>query len=276
MIFILVDMRKRIQISFITIGLIVLISIVLWFRYSQKNIHDLPAILESGRLSVLSDSSSIGFSVNGETVSGFQYEIVKAFADSMGLELVISEQNDIKACVEAVQSGDYNLIAAFMPVTSEWKNELAFTKPLFSARQMLVQALSNDSLATKRIKTHFDLANDTVFLPMNSPHKIRLKNLSNELAEKIYLVEVKNASTQQMVRMVATGKIKQTICDEQLARKLQVQYPNLDVSLPIGFTQEQAWAVHPTAPRLLEKLNDFLSDFLGSSAYWEIYRKYYN
>ena len=78
-----------------------------------------------------------------------------------------------------------------------------------------------------------------------------------------------------MVRMVSCGQIKYTICNEQFARKLKLKYPNIDVSLPIGFAQQQAWVVHPKSPRLLEKLNEFLDDFIGSSAYWNIYRKYY-
>jgi len=78
-----------------------------------------------------------------------------------------------------------------------------------------------------------------------------------------------------MVRMVSTGQIKYTICNEQFAQKLKLKYPNIDVSLPIGFAQQQAWVVHPNSPLLLEKLNEFLDDFIGSSAYWNIYRKYY-
>jgi len=78
-----------------------------------------------------------------------------------------------------------------------------------------------------------------------------------------------------MVCLVAKGKINLTICDEQFARKLKFKYPNIDVSLPISFAQEQAWAVHPDSPKLLESLNEFLDDFIGSSAYWSIYRKYY-
>ena len=86
---------------------------------------------------------------------------------------------------------------------------------------------------------------------------------------------MKSKSTEQIVHLVALGKIKYTICDEQIAQQFKLQYPNIDVSLPIGFEQEQAWAVHSGSPKLLEELNSFLNDFIGSSAYWKIYRKYY-
>jgi membrane-bound lytic murein transglycosylase MltF len=56
---------------------------------------------------------------------------------------------------------------------------------------------------------------------------------------------------------------------------LKLQYPNIDISLPVGFEQQQAWLVHLESPKLLEELNNFLNDFIGSSAYWKIYRKYF-
>ena len=268
-------MSRKIQIVIAFIALVVLFSAFVWIRHSKNQIHDLPGIIESGRLSVLTDSSSIGFAVRGDSVSGFQYEIVKAFADSLGVELVITEKNDIKACMDGLNAGDYDLIANFIPVTTEWKKSALFTTPFFTSREVLIQRINNNLSRSKILTKHSELANDTVYIPVNSPFKMRLNHLSNEIADPIHIIEVKNKSSEQMVRMVALGKIKYTICNEQFAQKLKLKYPNIDVSLPIGFAQQQAWVVHPRSTKLMEKLNEFLGDFIGSSSYWNIYRKYY-
>ncbi len=268
-------MRKKIQIGFIIGTVVLLLVMVLWIRDVRSRVHDLPSIMKSGRLSVLLDSSETGFSVKGDSVFGFQYEIVKAFADSLGLELVITEQSDLKSCMEDIESGDYDIIASFVPVTTEWKNKVLFTIPFFNSRQVLVQRLSPDSLHKPLIKSHVDLANDTIYLPSHSPYRMRIRHLSDEIAEPIHVVEVKNVTAEQLVRFVARGKMKYTICDEQLAKKLQTIYPDIDISLQIGFEQQQAWVVHSKSPLLLERLNSFLSDYVGSTAYWELYQKYY-
>jgi len=270
-------MNRKILIWIAGIAIIslVVLSTFLGNHRFKNQIHDLPGILKSGRLSVLTDSSSIGFSVKGDSVSGFQYEIVKSFADSLGLELVITEKNDIKDCLDGLSSGDYDIIANFIPVTTEWKSKVLFTTPFFTSREVLVQRREIKPFRTKLIKKHDELANDTIYIPVNSPFKMRLNHLSNEIAEPIHIIEIKNKSSEQMVRMVSKGKIKLTICDEQFAKRLKLKYLNIDVSLPISFAQQQAWAVHPRSPKLLEKLNEFLDDFIGSSAYWNIYRKYY-
>jgi membrane-bound lytic murein transglycosylase F len=266
-------MSRKILFRIAGIALILLSCGFYGMQHTQNKIPDLPTILESGRLTVLTDSSSIGFSVKGDTVSGFQYEIVKAFADSLGLELVISEKNDLKACMDGLSTGDYDIIANLVPVTTEWGKNAAFTIPFFTSREVLVQRLNTD--LSKQVIKQSQLANDTIYIPVNSPFKMRLLHLSDEIADPIHILELKNKSSEQMVRMVACGKIKYTICNEQFAQKLKLKFPNIDTTLPIGFAQQQAWVVHPNSPLLLEKLNEFLDDFIGSSAYWNIYRKYF-
>jgi len=266
-------MIRKIQIGIVV--LIVIVGIIVVVHVKRTRIHDLPGILKSGRLSVLTDSSSIGFSKKGDSISGFQYEIVKAFADTLGLELVIAKQNDLKTSMEGLINGDYDLIANFTPVTTEWKNDVLFSNPFFTSRQVLVQQIQTDSVKTKKITKQTDLANETIYVRVNSPFKMRLNHLSNEIASPINIVELKNKNTEQLVQLVALGKIKYTICDEQYAQSLKLKYPNIDISIPIGFQQQQAWAVYSKSPKLLAELNDFLSDFIGSTAYWKIYRKYY-
>lgn len=268
-------MRKKIQIATVVLVLVAILVSVLWIRDVRSRIHDLPSIMDSGRLSVLTDSSRLGFATKGDSAYGFQYEIVKAFADTLGLELVISEQNDLKSCLKELESGDYDIIANLIPVTTEWNQRALFTKPLMTAKQVLVQRIEDDTTQLPRIKTHHQLAKDSIYIQYNSPFKMRLQHLSDEIADTIHIFEVKNLNTEQLVRLVAEKKIKYTICDEQFARVLKERYPNIDISLPLGFEQQLAWVVHPKSVLLLEKLNAFLDDFIGSSAYWEIYRKYY-
>lgn len=247
--------------------------VALWIKAGK--IHDLSDVIDSGRLSVVTDSSSMGFAVEKDSVYGFQYEIIKAFADSLGVELEISEQNDVKKAIESLKEGEYDIVANLVPMTTELKDGVIFSKTIMSSRQVLVQRIPADSLQQIPVKKQYELANDTIYLPYNSVYKMRIKNLADEIADSIHILEIKNVSTETMVRMVSQGKIKNTICSAQLAEKLKRQYPNIDISLPLGFTQEHGWVLNSKSALLAEKLNEFLSDFVGSSAYWELYRKYY-
>ena len=56
---------------------------------------------------------------------------------------------------------------------------------------------------------------------------------------------------------------------------MQLQYPTLNFAMDIGFQQEGVWAINKNAIELQKKLNEFLAEYIGSTAYWELYRKYY-
>lgn len=256
--------------------IIVTILLVISFRSCNHRAMDLDGIIKSGRLRVFTDSSSLGFVVRGDSVYGFQYEIMKQFANSLGVELQVTQQNNINEGIEGVQDGEYDIIANFLPNTADLNKKLLFTEPLFSSRLMLVQQKSKtDSLNRLDINSQMELANDTIYTTYKSPDNLRLKHLATEIADTVYLIEMKNASMEQMIEYVSRGKIKNTICPEYFKRKVMTKYDNLDISIPLGFTQNYSWAVHKGSKNLQNKLNDFLNDFIGSETYWELYNKYY-
>ena len=231
-------------------------------------------IISVGKLRVVSENSNSGIRIENGTISGFQYEILKIFADELGVELQIYTNNDLKESINQLHRGKFDIIAKYVPITTEWIDTVLFTIPLFASRQMLVQRISKDG-KNQLITRQYQLAGDTIFIPRNSPHKMRLRHLSSEIADTIHIVEMKNYTVEQLIALVAEGKIRHTICHEQLARKITRQYSQLDASLPVSLPQSYAWIVNEKSEELLKKLNEFLSDFVGSTKFWTLYRKYY-
>jgi len=263
-------MEKLIKPATIIVAIIAFVSLV-FAVFKTNTVRDFDEIISSGRIRVLTDNSSLGFRVDKDSVYGFQYEIVKVFADKLGVELEISENDDVEQSVTGLIKGKYDLIATMIPLTSEYRDQLLFSDPLQVNKQVLVQR--NDS--NSHIDKQYDLANDTVYLPVNSPYKMLISNLSNDIADTIYVSELKNSTTEVAVKMVADGIIKYTICSERLAKKMQLQYPTLNFAMDIGFQQEGVWTLNKNAIELQKKLNEFLAEYIGSTAYWELYRKYY-
>ena len=266
---------KKNRILFLAILVVLMIGTLVFFvRKSKPQKRDLAQILDSGRISVVTDSSSMGFSLKKDSVYGFQFEIIKMFTDSLGVELQISEQNDLQKSIDGLLEGEYDVVANIVPFTSAYKDKVSFSKTIVSTRQVLVQLINTDSTSKRTILKQLELADDTIYIALNSPYKMRIQHLSDEIAAKIHIVELKNVSTETLVRFVSEGRLKNTICSEDLAKKLQKQFPNIDISLAIGFNQNHGWLVNVNSPQLLEKLDAFLTDFMGSTAYWELYRKY--
>lgn len=87
----------------------------------------------------------------GEQFYGIDMEVVKAFADSLGKELVIKDMN-FDAVVTAVQQGKADIAAAGLTVSPARAEQVNFTESYYSASQQLVVKASDtkfDACQTK-------------------------------------------------------------------------------------------------------------------------------
>ncbi len=245
---------------------------VIFYLMRDKSSRDFDEIVESGRIKVVTDNGSIGFTVVKDSVYGFQYELVKAFADKLGLELEIAESDDVRTNIYNLMDGEYDLFAGFIPQTTEYRDKVLFTDAVQINRQFLVQR-TGDSISL--VRNQNDLAGDTISLPKNSPYRMLVEHLSDQIADTVYVNELKNTTAELAVKMVSDSIIRYTICPERLAHKYMKQYPNLTINLAVGYQQAIVWSVNVNSTTLQAKLNEFLNDFIGSEEYWKIYKKYY-
>jgi membrane-bound lytic murein transglycosylase F len=104
-----------------------------------------------------------------------------------------------------------------------------------------------------------------------------LVNLSNEIGGEIIVDTTISGdiSTDEIIKMVAEGKIKYTVADDNLAKINSSYYPNLDISVQVSFSQRIAWAVNKNAPELLNAINEWIEMERKRTDYYVIYNKYF-
>ena len=171
-------------------------------------------------------------------------------------------------CIKGLQNKTYDVIARNIPITNENKKYLAFTTPITISNQVLVQRKPDKEDTTQIfIRNQIDLADKTVYVIKNSTVVLRLKNLSEEIAEPIYIQEVSDNSSENLIYRVRSKEIDYAVVDKAIAKKIAAQLTEIDYSMDIGFNQLQAWAVRPSSPRLLDSLNVWITDFVNISAF---------
>lgn len=72
--------------------------------------------------------------------------------------------------------------------------------------------------------------------------------------------------------MVAEGHIDYAISDENVALVNKTYYNNLDVSLPVSFHQNLAWAVDKEDTELLKAIDIWLKEFKTTNRYAILYK----
>lgn len=259
----------------------VILAIIISIRYCSGNDkpkghpRDYAAIVKDGTLRVATEYNSINFYVDGDTVAGFHYELIEAFARDKGLKVQLTPVMSFNEQLEGLSEGKYDVIASGILATSELKDSLLLTLPIVLNKEVLVQRKvmeNNDSLY---IKSQLDLAGRTLHVVKGSPSLMRIRNLGNEIGDTIYVNEVEKYGSEQLIAMVAHGDIDYAVCDESIALTAADSIPQIDVNTAISFTQFYSWAVSKQSPALLDSLNSWLKEFRKKQEYQDIYHKYY-
>lgn len=236
--------------------------------------HDLPQIKDSGTLVILTLNSSISyFDYRGEPM-GFQYELAKQFAESLGVKLKVEIASNTQEMVNMLMRGEGDLIAYPLPITKELKDSITFCGEDIITHQVLIQR--NGTKKQKALTDITELVGKDVYA---KPGKYldRLINLNEELGGGINIHRVTSDSitTEDLIMQVANGVIDYTLCDNDFARLNKTYYTNLNINLPVSFDQKASWAVRKTSPLLSEAANEWHKANKTSPAYKASTKRYF-
>lgn len=233
-------------------------------------------IKASGVLRAVTEYNAISYHVAEDTVQGFDYELLHEFAEAQGLRLEITPEMSYEKRLKGILQGQYDVLATGTLVTTRSKDSLLFTHTLALGKQVLVQRKPKEENDSTYIKNPLELAHKTLYITENSPALLRIHNLMNEIADTIYIKEIKDYGPEQLMAMVAGGDIPYTVCDESIAQASIGDFPELDIQTGIGFTQLYAWGVSKTSTELADSLNAWLDKYTKTNDYKKLYKKYFN
>ena len=271
--------KKRLYLYVILLVLVVTAMIMLrnflTGKSNQIEVNDYNEIIERGEMNVVTDYNTIGYFVSGDTIQGFQYELINALQKEWGIYINIFLENNLQDNLKGLEEGKYDLIARSIPVNSELKGNFSFTEPLILNKLVLVQRKSQFNDSIEPLRQHLELAKKTIHVAEGSPSMLRLNNLSYEIGDTIHVVENTTYEAEQLVMMVASGEIEYTVCDEKVALRLSEKLPEIDIETDISFTQIESWAVRINSPILLDSVNSWLNRFKETHEFKNLIEKYY-
>lgn len=234
--------------------------------------RDYAEIATEGVLHAATEYNRKSFFVAGDTLGGFHYELINAFARAHGLKAEVMPEMEFDNRMEALATGKCDIIAHSTPISSDMRDSVLLSTPLLRSKLVLVQRRDTGNLF---VKTHLDLAGRTLHVVKGAPSIQRIRNLSNEIADTIYVKEVEKYGTEQLISLVAHGDIDYAVCDEQLALASADSFPQIDLHIAIGFSQFHSWATSKKSPALMDSINAWLSEYQKSEEYRALMKKYY-
>jgi membrane-bound lytic murein transglycosylase F len=269
--------------------IILLVSIVLLLSlnfYTQRIVpnvsRDLDSIKTRGRLIALTDNNSTNYFIYRGEPMGFHYDLLKAFADHLGVTLEIITENDPEKAFDILRQGKADILATGFNDNLYIRKKIGISDPIYYTPQVLIQRkpllwqnLTEDSIGKALVRNHKDLAGKTIYVQDGSPNADRLRKLSKEINGKI-IVRKSPYDPEKLIEMVEDEEIDFAVCDENISVVNSTYYPDLDVSTVINSPQGQSWGVRKTHSwDLLNEINLWIKSFRKTQDFALLYAKYF-
>ncbi|MDR0507640.1 MAG: transporter substrate-binding domain-containing protein [Dysgonamonadaceae bacterium] len=236
--------------------------------------RDFYEIMESGEIKALTLSGSMSYFIYKGAEMGYQYELIKNFADANNLRLKIIIANNETELREMLETGKGDIIACNFPVTNEGKEKFLYCGEESINEQVLVQRSNKGDTLLNDIP---DLIGKNIWVIHDTKYYSRLLNLNNESGGgiNIHSIDKDTVSVEDLIEMVANGEIPYTVSDLDLAKLNKTYYSNINIALKISHPQRSSWMVDKRSPKLAENVNEWFKNNSNTTKYRAIIKRYF-
>jgi membrane-bound lytic murein transglycosylase F len=232
--------------------------------------RDLKEIEASGELSVLTLYGSTSYFDYRDEWMGYEYELVKKFAQDQDLKLRIIVAKNEADLEQRLLAGEGDLIAYRLQISNERKNRMLFSAHTLITNQVLVQNRSDTMLIDIS-----ELVGRKVLVTQGKYYE-RLNHYNNEIGGGIDIrLAPDSLNVEDLIAMVAEGQIPFTVADNDIALLNKTYYRNIDITLPVSFPQRSAWSVRYSSPELMRAVNQWFEKTTKTRFYRSLHRKYF-
>jgi membrane-bound lytic murein transglycosylase F len=215
---------------------------------------------------------------------GFEYEVLKEFANELGVTLEVKIVGNLDNLTEMLNNGEGDIIACNYTITRERNKYIDFSIPLFRTPQVLIQRkpenadkLTPEEIDKLLIRDPSELARKEVHVWKNSSYYKRLSNLQDEIGDTIYMKsEDGQISSEEMIEMVSEGLIDYTVTEENIAKVNQRFFDNIDCKTHLSVRQKIAFGLRKSSPLLNARLDKWLNEFMAKKTFKHIKSKYFD
>lgn len=198
-----------------------------------------PSLIEQiktrNELVVITRNSPTTYYQGADGPAGFEYELVRRFAEYLGVELRIVVPPNFNDILPRVARGDVHLAAAGLTVTEKRKEKVRFGPVYQEITPQLIYRRGS-----VRPKTLADL-NGHLEVVAGSSHVERLQTLKEEYPDLSWQ-ENEEMESEELLSLVWQQVIDYTIADSNELAINQRFYPELKPAFDISSPRELAWA----------------------------------
>ena len=172
--------------------------------------NDVEQILSQGEIVVITRNSPTTYFEDNVGETGYEYELVKSFADYLGVNLVIKQADTLSELYNSLDQKTVALAAANLTVRADKSDSVRFSTPYMQVSQQIIYR--RGGVRPRQVP---DLVNGKLLVTTDSSHANQLRQMQNNVPELSW-IESPDFATVELLQMVSTGEIDYTVVDLSL------------------------------------------------------------
>jgi membrane-bound lytic murein transglycosylase F len=231
----------------------------------------LDQIIETGELRVVTRLSPTAYVLGPDgSPSGPEYDLAQAFANELGVKLVVETVQSVSEVLPFMLTGKAHLAAAGLSITPSRREYVNFGHPYEMVDMHLIY-----KLGTGKPRSIDDVLGRTIEVVAGTSHVDMLASLQ-EIYPDLTWIENADVEVADLLQKVAAGEVDFTVADSTEFNIQRHFHPDLRVALDLEIDDPLAWAFpRDSGNTLLARADAFMiaADRTGSLA--QIKDRYY-
>ena len=227
------DVAFELLLSVLFIGVLVVLCLRLSGSHQPTKLEQ---TFLDGELHVVSRNGPTTYYEGPNGFTGLEYDLIKGFADFLGVTLVVHEQDSLTGLLEDLANQRYDLAAAGLSIPEADSAELRYALPYQEVRELLIYNRNN-----ARPQSLAELTGRTLLVMAGSAHTETLRQLQAEYPQ-LQWAEHSEADMNDLIEMVHRGEIDYAIVNSNAFKMSEPMYPRVGVALELNGQRQLAWA----------------------------------
>jgi len=244
-----------------------------WFVFVNKRPRlytDYDSIIKNNEITFITRNNTYSYFIDQGQKMGFEYDLAKAFADYIGVQLKVRDDFSWSDIIPALKTGKGAFAGANLSVDAENKNDLLYSNPFLTTNLHIIANRSNRS-----VRKLIDLSGKEITVRKGSAAIGHLKALMHDNFT-FSIVEIENISTENLISMVNRNIVELTIADDNIMSMIGQHYPDIKTTSKITTGDQIGWVLHPYSFKLKARMDTFLNEIRENGVYDRIYEKYHD
>lgn len=237
-----------------------------------SQVDPLEKVLEKGHLTVALRSSPAVFYEHREGHAGFEYELIKSFAEHLGVELRINVVESQQEMEDLLQSGEVDMVAGGLGLTQDLQERFTLTQPLLESSQMVVYRRGH-----YRPRAWEDIEEDTDLAVLAGSRQAEVLRNQQASYPQLGWIETQDLAVTDLLKLVQDGDLDYALVSAQDFNLNRFFFPRVGVAFDAEAPSSLVWMLPSKAKnsQLSSIANGFINYADRHGEIEEVRERYY-